>query len=282
MAFTHSHQWKPSPMHSTDSDKLTWQDKRAWTATAAGFNTPKFCAATAAILIFLLAPLPVWSGNAAYNKAVADYSAGNYGQAASELEALKAAYPTNLLVRYYLGLTRQALGHFEKARAEYQWVASNGDDRLRQMALQGIKRMSATKSYVPSTSGSKAPGPGDYIPPFASSSGSGSSSGSNSGSTSSAGGQQNRSKVRTILCFTAPWCSTCQRFLPVYEATKSQFNDVSFESVDFDSNPDMKSKYGVARTPHIVFLDSGGKVLFSRAGAPFTVDQFKNLIQNYH
>lgn len=235
-----------------------------------------------AMLLSIAVTPPTLAGDSAYDKAVADYMSGKYSQAAGELESLKAAYPTNLLVRYYLALTRQALGHFEKARAEYQWVASNGDDRLRQMALQGIKRMAATKSLVPGTSGSKAPGPGDYIPPFASSSGSGSGSGSNSGSTANAGAQQNRSKVRTILCFTAPWCSTCQRFLPVYEATKSQFNDVNFESVDFDSNPDMKSKYGVARTPHIVFLDSGGKVLFSRAGAPFTVDQFKNLIQNYH
>src|SRR5689334_9355688 len=76
--------------------------------------------------------LPVWAAPN-FNHAVADYNAGKYGQAASEFESLKAAFPTNALTRYYLALSRQALGHFDKARQEYQYVATNGDARLKAM-----------------------------------------------------------------------------------------------------------------------------------------------------
>ncbi|PZM80258.1 MAG: hypothetical protein DKT66_13385 [Candidatus Melainabacteria bacterium] len=236
------------------------------------------------------------AANSAYNKAVADYTSGKYALAASEFESLKAAYPTNALIRYYLGLTRQALGHFDKARSEYQWVATNGDARLKAMALQGLKAMGGTKSYVASsTAKGSTPMAGDYIPPFGSSgsnSGSGSSgyagSGSNSSSTSSStsspnssGTNQTRSRVTKILEFTAPWCSTCQNFAPTYAAVKSQWRDIAFEEIDFDSSTELKAKYNVSQTPHLVFLDSSGKVLFSRAGAPHNAEVFNRLIRNY-
>lgn len=227
------------------------------------------------------------AGNTAYERAVADYSAGKYGQAASEFEALKASYPTNALTRYYLALTRQALGHFDKAKEEYQWVATNGDARLRAMALQGMQRMSKTNSFVASSSSrGSTPMAGDYIPPFANSSGSGSGSGSSSGSSSNSSSTQTNThagaKVKTIIKFSAPWCAVCQKFAPNFDAVKSKFNDVSFEEVDFDSSPDMRAKYSVARVPHLVFLDSSGKVLLSRAGAPPSADSFERLVRSYH
>lgn len=238
----------------------------------------------AACLVFL--SIPANAGNSAYNQAVADYTAGKYGQAASEFESLKAAYPSNLLVRYYLALTRQALGHFEKAKTEYQWVATNGDARLKAMAQQGLQRLGNTKSSVAgsSTRGS-TPMAGDYIPPFANSTGSGSNSSSASGAGSATAVQPNThngAKVSKILKFTAPWCGVCQTFAPVFDSVKPQFRDVAFEDVDFDSSPDLRAKYNVAHTPHLIFLDSGGKVLYSKAGAPRSAESFSRLIQSYH
>ncbi len=209
----------------------------------------------------------VTAGNAAYEKAVADYTAGKYGQAASEFEVLKTSFPTNALCRYYLALTRQALGHFDKAKEEYQWVATNGDARLRAMALQGMQRMGTTKSFVPSSSTTT------------------SAAATAAASARAAATQTNThggSTVKTILKFTAPWCATCQKFAPNFNAVRSKFNDVSFEDVDFDSSPDMRAKYNVAHTPHLVFLDGNGKVLYSRAGAPQTADSFERLVRSYH
>lgn len=221
--------------------------------------------------------LPAPAANPTYNQAVADYNAGKYGQAATEFESLKSSYPTNALTRYYLALTRQALGHFDKAKEEYQWVASNGDARLRAMALQGMQRLGKTNSFVPSSNAKGGtPMAGDYIPPFANSAGS---------SSSSSGAQTNThagAKVKTILKFTAPWCGPCQAFRPIFDQVKTQFNDVTFEEIDFDSSPDLKAKYSVTNIPHLVFLDAGGKVLFSRAGAPRSVESFSRLVQSYH
>jgi len=219
---------------------------------------------------------PAWAAPD-YNHAVADYNAGKYGQAASEFEALKAAYPTNALTRYYLALCRQALGHFDKAREEYRYVATNGDARLKAMAKQGMQAMSGAKSSLSSSaaspitgSGTPASGPGSYQPPFANA--------SNSQSTSLNTG----AKVKTILKFTAPWCAVCQKFAPVFEAVQPQFRDVSFEAIDFDSNQDLRAKYGVTNVPHLVLLDASGKVLYSRAGAPRSAESFAHLIQSYH
>jgi len=221
---------------------------------------------------------PAWAGNSSYEKAVADYTAGKYGQAAGEFESLKASYPSNLLIRYYLALSRQALGQFDKARSEYQWVATNGDARLKAMAQQCLSRMGTSKSYVAGSGArSSTPMAGDYIPPFASSSGSASAN-----STSTQTNTHNGAKVSKILKFTAPWCGVCQNFAPVYESVKPQFRDVSFEDVDFDSSPDMKAKYNVVNVPHLVFLDSAGKILYSRAGAPRSAESFSRLIKSYH
>jgi thiol-disulfide isomerase/thioredoxin len=232
----------------------------------------------AASMVFLMSQ--AYAGNSAYDKAVADYTAGKYGQAASEFESLKAAYPSNLLVRYYLALTRQALGHFDRARAEYQWVATNGDARLKAMAQQGLSRMGNVKSSFSGASPrASTPMAGDYIPPFANTSGSSAQSGSGSVTQPNT---HNGARVTRILKFTAPWCGVCQTFAPVFESVKPQFRDVSFEDVDFDSSPDLRAKYNVANTPHLVFLDSNGKVLFSKAGAPRSAESLTRLIQSYH
>lgn len=243
--------------------------------------TSRFSAAAISVLLSTLlgSTFPVYGGNSAYEKAVADYSGGKYGQAAGEFEALKASYPSNALIRYYLGLSRQALGQLDKARAEYQWVATNGDARLKAMAQQGLKGMGNSKSYI-AGSGSRGGSPmaGDYIPPFANTG----SSGSSASASGDQGNTHNGAKVTKILKFTAPWCGPCQHFAPMYESVKPQFRDIQFEEIDFDTNPELRAKYNVSAIPHLVFLDSTGKVLLSRTGAPRSAESFSRLIQSYH
>lgn len=236
-------------------------------------------AISVSIATLLLSIIPAFAGNSAYDKAVADYTGGKYGQAAGEFEALKASYPSNLLIRYYLGLSRQALGQLDKARVEYQYVATNGDARLKAMAQQGLKGMGNSKSYI---AGSGARGgsamAGDYIPPFANTDG----SSSRASASGDQGNTHNGAKVTKILKFTAPWCGPCQHFAPMYESVKPQFRDIQFEEIDFDTNPELRAKYNVSAIPHLVFLDSTGKVLLSRTGAPGSAESFSRLIQSYH
>jgi len=112
-----------------------------------------------AMAALIAAVLPAISAPAnLYRQAVADYNAGSYGKAAGEFEQLKAAYPNNALTRYYLALCRQALGHFEKAKQEYEWVSQYGDANLKGMAAQGMARMSGARTSV-SYSGSSSSAP---------------------------------------------------------------------------------------------------------------------------
>lgn len=108
-----------------------------------------------ALASLLVAVLPAISAPNLYAQAVADYNAGKYGQAASEFESVKAQYPNNALTHYYLALCRQALGHFEKARQEYEWVSQNGDANLKSLAAQGLTRMSGVKTSVSSGSSTR-------------------------------------------------------------------------------------------------------------------------------
>lgn len=95
----------------------------------------------AALAALIVVAAPAFSAPASFPEAVADYNAGRYSMAATKFESLKQAYPTNALSHYYLGLSRQALGHLDKAKEEYQWVSTNGDPRLRALATQGLTRM---------------------------------------------------------------------------------------------------------------------------------------------
>ncbi|MCC6978385.1 MAG: tetratricopeptide repeat protein, partial [Candidatus Melainabacteria bacterium] len=171
-----------------------------------------------------------------FNQAVADYNAGKYGQAASAFETLKAAYPNNALTRYYLALCRQALGHYDKAREEYQFVATTGDARLKALAQQGMQRMGGSGSSGANYTGAH---------PAAVAAANAAMAAMKNGQTNSST-NPNASPVKKIYKFTAPWCAPCQRFRPIFEAVKPQFNNIQFEEVDYDTNPDLRAKYDVS------------------------------------
>ncbi len=110
-----------------------------------------------ALASLLIAAAPAMSAPAnLYAQAVADYNAGKYGQAATEFETIKAQYPNNALTHYYLALCRQALGHFDKARQEYEWVSQYGDASLKGLAAQGLSRMSGVKTSASGASSSSS------------------------------------------------------------------------------------------------------------------------------
>lgn len=180
--------------------------------------------ALAAILVaFTIVMTSAMAANPAFDKAVADYKAGKYGQAATAFEALKTTYPSGGLSRYYLALCRQALGQYSKAKEEYEWVATNGDGELKGMGQQGINRLSGM----------------------------------------STGGSQQAGKIRKIYDFGSRRCAPCLQFAPIFDTARSKFSGIIFENVDVDRNPRLADKYRVTLLPHLVFLDARGNILYS-------------------
>lgn len=204
-----------------------------------------------------------------FNQAVADYNAGRYSQAAAQFEAVKAAYPTNGLNRYYLAMCHQALGHLDQARQEYQYVATTNDARLKALAMQGMQKLG----------GAKAPTVGYNPNPAAVAAANAAMAAMKNGQTGSST-NPNAMPVKKIYKFTAPWCATCQRFAPIFEAVKPKFNDITFQEIDSDSNPDLKAQYNVVSIPRLVFFDANNKVIYN-GGTPTTADGFTRLIQRY-
>jgi predicted Zn-dependent protease len=115
-------------------------------------SLPKpLCSAVA--LISLAAPLALGQASS-YNQAIADYNGGRYARALSEFKTLEAAYPTNVLVRYYAGLCQQSVGHIEQAKDEFRYVATYGTPQLKSMASAGLAQLQNAHMSVSSHSSS--------------------------------------------------------------------------------------------------------------------------------
>lgn len=121
----------------------------------------------ALILTTLALLLMMPSGLAApsFNQAVAEYNAGKFPQALSNFNTIKASYPNNPLLRYYIAMCHQQMGHISDAKAEYTFVTLHGDSNLVRLASIAINQLSGLgpKNSAVSVSASNRPpqqGPG--------------------------------------------------------------------------------------------------------------------------
>jgi tetratricopeptide (TPR) repeat protein len=121
-----------------------------------------------------------------FQEAVAQYNSGKFAQAVSTLEVVEASYPNNALVHYYMALSQQAIGHLEKAKAEYQWVISSRDPKLAPQATVGLSQLA----------GARTTGSGGGRTMIASAAPAPASGG---------GGGQKAGKVKKVLDFWATW-----------------------------------------------------------------------------
>ena len=118
-----------------------------------------------------------------FQDAVNDYNSGKYARALGTLQAVKASYPNNALVHYYIALCQQSIGHLDQARSEFQWVVASRDPRLSAMAATGLAQLAGAR-----TSGSG--GGGTAAVPF---------------SASGGGKPATSPRVKKILEFWAEW-----------------------------------------------------------------------------
>lgn len=60
-----------------------------------------------------------------------------------------------------------------------------------------------------------------------------------------------------VTRFTAEWCSPCRALAPIIEEIKGQNQDVQFETIDVDQQPEQATKYGIRSIP-VVLIENNG------------------------
>ena len=86
--------------------------------------------------------------------------------------------------------------------------------------------------------------------------------------------------MKTIKIFKAIWCGPCRAIAPMIDQIKTEFTDISFNSIDVDENPEESIKYGITSVPTILFIEND-EVKGSHKGA-LTKSALKTLIgQNF-
>jgi thioredoxin 1 len=197
------------------------------------------------------------------SSAIADYSRGNYRSALGKFNQGKARDANS---RYYAALCEQNLNLITEARSDYTWVSTYGPEPLRTYARTGLTNLSklsrrpvSTPPMLASFAAPSIASLSQHAAPMASSA----------------------SPVKKVMEFYTNTCPTCQEFAPVWQASQSHFKNVEFVSVNAQEETDLAAQYGVRQYPTLVLLDSRGKVLSSRAGAPRTVADFEKHLQAY-
>ena len=60
-----------------------------------------------------------------------------------------------------------------------------------------------------------------------------------------------------VIKFSAVWCPPCQLLNPIVHKISRDYDDVEFEFVDIDNDPDLAIKFKIASVPTLVFLVDG-------------------------
>jgi thioredoxin 2 len=66
--------------------------------------------------------------------------------------------------------------------------------------------------------------------------------------------------MKHVLYFSAPWCAPCVSFAPQFTAIMSEFQSVTFEKINIDSDIEKARVHGVRAIPCLVILDDGKEV----------------------
>lgn len=57
--------------------------------------------------------------------------------------------------------------------------------------------------------------------------------------------------------FTAAWCGPCRQLAPLFEQFKSDFPNVSFETIDVDTSPEETQENFITSIPTVIFFKDG-------------------------
>jgi thioredoxin 1 len=69
----------------------------------------------------------------------------------------------------------------------------------------------------------------------------------------------------TVKRFTAAWCGPCKQLAPLFEQLRSEYPNVSFQTIDVDMDGDTTMSYGITSVPTVI-IESNGQVALRSAG----------------
>jgi thioredoxin 1 len=55
-----------------------------------------------------------------------------------------------------------------------------------------------------------------------------------------------------VTRFTAPWCQPCKVLAPEFKKFEEQFTDITFKTVDVDTDSDAAELYGIRNVPTVI------------------------------
>jgi thioredoxin 1 len=69
----------------------------------------------------------------------------------------------------------------------------------------------------------------------------------------------------TVKRFTSTWCQPCKQLAPLFEQLRSEYPNVSFQTIDVDMDGDTTMSYGITSVPTVI-IESNGQVVLRSAG----------------
>lgn len=86
-----------------------------------------------------------------------------------------------------------------------------------------------------------------------------------------------------FIKFSAEWCQPCKKYDPIINKVVEELGDeVDFNSVDIDEQPELARDFGVQSVPYNVFINpKDGEVLGAHVGA-LNSKQLKKVIAGFN
>lgn len=76
----------------------------------------------------------------------------------------------------------------------------------------------------------------------------------------------------TLVAFASAFCQPCRATRQVLDQVSSQVPGVAHVEIDAESNLELVRRLGVRRTPTVLVLDAGGRVVRRASGQPRSAD----------
>ena len=80
----------------------------------------------------------------------------------------------------------------------------------------------------------------------------------------------------SLVKFGATWCGPCKGVASILQKAQPEFQDIKFEEVDVDDNPDLTKIYKIKSVPTVIVFKDGVEV--QRLVGTFKIDVLKKVL----